>query len=112
MNTLLAAWFHRRMAILATLFGRPAVALSHWRAVSRLRPRDALAVATIGHLLAAEGRRDEAMAALEASLALDAGHAAVWFNLGFLQQERDEHGPALASFERALALDPKLDRAW
>jgi tetratricopeptide (TPR) repeat protein len=112
MNTALAAWFHRRMATLATLFGRNAIALAHWRAVRRLRPRDALAAATVGHLLAAQGQRDAAIAALEESLALDAKLAAVWFNLGFLQQEREDHAPALASFDRALALDPKLDRAW
>ena len=131
MPAVLSVWFHRRMAMLATLFGRSEVALAHWRAVCRLRPCDAMAVATVGHravcrlrpcdamavatvghLLAGQGRRDAAIAALEASLAIDANLAAVWFNLGFLQQERDDHEPALASFDRALALDARLDRAW
>ncbi|MFM7703334.1 MAG: tetratricopeptide repeat protein, partial [Rubrivivax sp.] len=100
MSAVLGAWVHRRMAMLATLFGRSEVALAHWRAVCRLRPRDAMAVATVGHLLAEQGRRDDAIAALEASLAIDANLATVWFNLGFLQQERDDHLPALASFDR------------
>jgi tetratricopeptide (TPR) repeat protein len=37
---------------------------------------------------------------------------AVWFNLGFLQQDTGDHFSAIANFDRALALDEKLDRAW
>ena len=112
MRARLNAWFHRQIATWAALLGRREIALDHWRAVRRWRPADAAPCAAIAHLLAGAGRRDEAVAALQASLALDAGQASGWFNLGFLQQEQGEHHAALASFDQALALDPKLDRAW
>ena len=38
--------------------------------------------------------------------------AADWFNLAFLQEEQGDIAEAEASFRHALALDPKLDRAW
>jgi tetratricopeptide (TPR) repeat protein len=106
------AWFHRQLATWAALLGRHEIALDHWRAVRRWRPADPGPPAAIAHLLAGAGRRDEAIAALQASLELDATQAAGWFNLGFLQQEQGEHHAALASFDRALALDQRLDRAW
>jgi tetratricopeptide (TPR) repeat protein len=108
----LKAWCHRQLAIGATLLGRHEIALDHWRAVRCSRPADARPLAAIAHLLAGAGRRDEAIAALQASLAVDAAQAAGWFNLGFLQQAQGEHHAALASFDRALALDQSLDRAW
>jgi len=52
------------------------------------------------------------MALVRESLEMNPAQPAVWFNLGFMQQQGGDHAAALASFERALALDDKLDRAY
>ena len=44
-------------------------------------------------------------------MALDPANAGAWYNLGYLQQESQRHDDALASFDRAIAIDPKLDLA-
>jgi predicted TPR repeat methyltransferase len=56
---------------------------------------------------------NEAGAALEKSLALDARQANAWFRLGNVREEqgRDDR-EAAACFEKAVALDPLHARAW
>jgi predicted TPR repeat methyltransferase len=56
---------------------------------------------------------NEAGAALEKSLALDARQANAWFRLGNVREEqgRDDR-EAAACFEKAVALDPSHARAW
>lgn len=76
-------------------------------------PMDAYALASRAHLRAQRG--DRAGAILD-SQALVAAHpsrsAADWFNLAFMLEQDDRLADAEATFQRALALDPKLDRAW
>ena len=76
-------------------------------------PEDAYALASRSHLRAQDGRLELALADAER---LVAGHpdrsAADWFNLGFLRDAAGELATAETAFRRALALDPKLDRAW
>ena len=40
------------------------------------------------------------------------GNAAYWFNLAYLLEDAGRFDEAEPHFRRALALDPKLDRAW
>lgn len=76
-------------------------------------PRDAYALASRAHLRAQAGDRP---GAIEDSQALVAAHpgrsAADWFNLAFLLDEAQRLEESEAAFRRAVALDPKLDRAW
>lgn len=76
-------------------------------------PRDAYALASRAHMRAQAGDRP---GAIEDSQALVAAHparsAADWFNLAFLLDEAQRLEESEAAFRRAVALDPKLDRAW
>lgn len=76
-------------------------------------PRDAYALASRSHARAQLGRRDDAIADLQALVAAQPSRSAGdWFNLAFLLEEGRRYDDAEVAFRRALALDPKLDRAW
>jgi len=107
----LAAWYYKQMAVWSGVLKRDEMALEYWQRLRAERPRDATVVATIAHVRAGSGHRDEAIALMHQALEIDPRRAAHWFNLGFLQQERGDHEDAISSFERAIALDEKLDRA-
>jgi tetratricopeptide (TPR) repeat protein len=108
----LDAWFYSQIAIWATLFRRLDIAIEYWERVRRIKPQDVVVVATLSHLKARTGAKSEAVALMHQALAMDREQPAIWFNLGFIQQDMDEHEAALASFRQALDRDPKLDRAW
>jgi tetratricopeptide (TPR) repeat protein len=76
-------------------------------------PDDAYGLASRSHLRAQAGR---IVPAVEDAQRLVAMHpersAADWFNLAFLRDRADDPAGAEPAFRRALALDPKLDRAW
>jgi tetratricopeptide (TPR) repeat protein len=107
-----ASLLQQQLAALALIAGRRDRAIACWRIVVRLQPDRPEPAATLAHLLAGSGRTDEARALLGRVIELNASDAAHWFNLGFLQQQAHDHAVALSSFDRALAIDPKLDRAW
>jgi Tfp pilus assembly protein PilF len=54
-----------------------------------------------------DGRRDDARAALERALTLDAGHAAANTQLGILLREDGEFAAAEAAYRRALESNPE-----
>ncbi|MEO5337773.1 MAG: tetratricopeptide repeat protein [Magnetospirillum sp. WYHS-4] len=112
MGIWLNVWYFKLIAIWATLFKMPAVAIDYWERIRALKPRDPDVLAALAHLKAIHGARGEAIALLHQILETAPDQAASWFNLGFLQQEDDRHEDAIASFRRAIALDGKLDRAW
>ena len=76
-------------------------------------PHDGYALSSRSHVRAQSGRRDEAIADLQLLVAVQPERsAAYWFNLAFLLEEAGRFDQAEPAFRRALALDPKLDRAW
>lgn len=100
-------------AILALLFGRPARADAIFDRMLARWPGDAYALASRAHRRAASGRRDEAIADAKALVRAHPERAAAdWFNLGYLLESAARLDEAEGAFRRALALDPKLDRAW
>lgn len=109
--TALKVWYLRQMATWSTFFRQSAMALEYWERIRLIRPRDPSVLATVAGLHASAGRRDHARELLSESIAIDAAQAYVHFNLGYLLQQDDFHAEALAAFERALALNPKLDQA-
>jgi tetratricopeptide (TPR) repeat protein len=109
--TALKVWYLRQMATWSTFFRQSAMALEYWERIRLMRPRDPAVLATVAGLHASAGRRDHARELLCESIAIDAAQAYVHFNLGYLLQQDDLHAEALAAFERALALNPKLDQA-
>jgi predicted Zn-dependent protease len=105
-------WF-KFSAIGWLLIGRSAQAETVFDEMLRRWPGDAYALASRSHVRAAAGRRSQAIADLQTLLAAQPDlNAAYWFNLAFLLEEAGQHADAEPAFRRALALDPKLDRAW
>lgn len=107
-----AAWYYKQMAVWSGVLKRDEMALEYWQRLRAERPRDPTVVATIAHMRASKGHSDEAIALMHQALEIDPKRAAHWFNLGFLQQEREQHEAAIRSFGRAIDLDEKLDRAY
>ncbi|MGZ8259890.1 MAG: tetratricopeptide repeat protein [Caldimonas sp.] len=76
-------------------------------------PDDAYALASRSHLRAQRGETGPALEDAELLVAAYPDRSAAdWFNLAFLRDGAGGIDGAEAAFRRALALDPKLDRAW
>jgi len=105
-------WF-KCSAMAWLVVGRPKQALVVFDEMLRRWPHDGYALASRSHVRAQLGRRDDAIADLQALVAVQPEvRASYWFNLGYLLEEAGRLPDAEAAFRRALALDPKLDRAW
>jgi tetratricopeptide (TPR) repeat protein len=76
-------------------------------------PADPHALSSRAHLHAVAGRREAALADYrELTTRHPEYGAAAWFNYAFLLEEAGRYDEAEAGFRRAIALDPRLDRAW
>lgn len=106
-------WRLKLRALLWLLLNRLDAAAGAFGEMLERWPDDAYALASRSHVLAKLGRRDAAIADAQR---LTARHptrsAGDWFNLAFLLEAAGRNGEAEPAFRRALALDPKLDRAW
>jgi tetratricopeptide (TPR) repeat protein len=101
----------RAMALL--VFGRMAAARATFDEMLRRWPVDGYALSSRSHVRAQQGQRDEAIADLQTLVAAQPERSAAdWFNLAYLFEEAGRFADAEPAFRRALALDPKLDRAW
>jgi tetratricopeptide (TPR) repeat protein len=101
----------RAMGLL--VFGRAAAAETVYDEMLTRWPGDAYALASRAHLRAKRGARAEAIADARALVAAHPQRSAAdWFNLAFLLEEAGQLDEAEVAFRRAVALDPKLDRAW
>jgi tetratricopeptide (TPR) repeat protein len=99
------------MALL--MLGRRQAAVSVFDAMLRRWPNNAYALASRAHLHAEMGANELALTDAERLVEQHPDRkAADWFNLAFLRDATDRHPAAEAAFRRAVALDPKLDRAW
>ncbi len=95
------------------LVGHPKAAEAVFTDMLQRWPNDAYALASRSHTRAQMGHAADA---LDDALALvrvnpNAG-AADWFNAGFLLDQHGRDAEAEGAFRRAVAIDPKLDRAW
>lgn len=100
-------------AILMLMLNRQAAALEVFDEMLRRWPDDLHARSSRAHVGAQLGRIDPAIDDLRVVTAADPdGRPADWFNLAFLLDQRNDRAGAEAAFRRAVALDPKLDRAW
>jgi len=106
-------WMLRLLAMAWLLAGRNGQAEAVFGRMLALWPDDAYALASRSFVRAQAGRPD---AAIEDAQRLVHAHpqrsAADWFNLGYLLDAQRRHAEAVAAFERAVALDGRLDRAW
>lgn len=98
-------------ANLALQQGRFDDAVRDWRALIELRPQLMDVRVNLGLTLARAGRTEEAIAAFEEILAIDAGHTAALQNLGALRARLGALPEAAELLRRALAADPTLTDA-
>ncbi|MEO5881524.1 MAG: tetratricopeptide repeat protein [Caldimonas sp.] len=108
------AYLRFKLAAMARLVvGRRGAAISVFDAMLKRWPNDAYALASRAHLHAETGATALALADAERLAEQHPDRrAADWFNLAFLRDAMAHHPAAEAAFRRAVALDPKLDRAW
>ncbi len=105
-------WF-KVSAMAWLVIGRQKQAETVFDEMLRRWPGDAYALSSRSHVRAQAGRRDEAIADQQALIAAHPDRSAAdWFNLAYLLEEAGRLAEAEPAFRRALALDPKLDRAW
>jgi predicted Zn-dependent protease len=105
-------WF-KWSAMAWLVIGRAKQAETVFDEMLRRWPGDAYALASRSHVRAQAGRRDEAIADQQALVAAYPDRSAAdWFNLAYLFEDAGRFTDAEPAFRRALALDPKLDRAW
>jgi tetratricopeptide (TPR) repeat protein len=100
-------------AIALLVLGRHAAAEAVFDRMLERWPSDAYALASRAHLRERRGARALAIADAQALVAAHPERSAAdWFNLAFMLEAADRLDEAEAAFRRAVALDPKLDRAW
>jgi tetratricopeptide (TPR) repeat protein len=73
-----------------------------------LAPGDVLILGSIGAVLRKQGYLDEALALLDRVVAAEPRHAAAWLERGYVLDALRSDQQAIASYERALAIDPNL----
>jgi predicted O-linked N-acetylglucosamine transferase (SPINDLY family) len=79
-----------------------------YRQILEADPAYAEAHCNLGAVLAARGRREEAVAAYQAALRLQPRYVAAHFNLGNALSRMGQYGDAAASYRAAVRLDPQL----
>ena len=105
-------WLKLR-AIAWLVLGRAAQAERLFDRMLERWPQDPYALASRAHQRAVSGRTEAAIA--DAQALVDAHPergAAPWFNFAYLLEQAGRWEQAETAFRRAVAIDPKLDRAW
>jgi Flp pilus assembly protein TadD/mono/diheme cytochrome c family protein len=102
------ASMHDDAGVLALLLGRPAVAVSHFRATAAIKPEAASSHYNLGTALTQAGLFDDAIAAYERALAIDPRYAKALNNLGDTLMAVGRVAAAVPRYEQAVALDPSM----
>lgn len=105
-------WLHYQRAKFHLALRRHDQAMAAFREALAANPRFALAAATAGFHEASQARWDSAAGFLQQALDIEPENADLWFNLGYVLQQRNADEEAIRCFERAVALRRGLDRAW
>lgn len=106
-------WLHKLKAIVLLVFGQRDAAERVFDAMLRVWPDDAYTLSSRSHLRMQRG--DPAGAILDAQALVHVRperSAGDWFNLAYLLEHTNRLDEALSAFRKAVALDPKLNRAW
>jgi tetratricopeptide (TPR) repeat protein len=98
-------------AIQAHNAGRQAEAERGYRALAKIAPSDARVPAHLAVLLMEQGRHDDALAALDRTLALDSRQAGMLTNKGNVLVALGRFPEALAAYGQAIVLQPEGERA-
>jgi len=105
-------------ALTATPDGSPAspklaaAAEEKLRRAIELLPQDSDAHFSLGVLLSSLGRKDEALEAYRASLAINADDHELCYNLGVQLGDRGEYAAEIEMYQRALSIEPEFGKAW
>lgn len=104
---------HKAQVLVQLVFSRRQQAERLLDSMLQRWPGDAYALASRAHLRHLRQDRAGALADAQALVQLhpDAS-ASHWFNLAYMLDADGQLDAAVQAFERATALDPKLDRAW
>jgi len=94
------------------VLGRNDAALQVFNQMAQRWPEDPYPLASRAHLLTQKKQLHAALKDSERLVLMRPGHAPTWFNHGFMLEEAGRLDEALHAFQRATALDDKLDRAW
>ena len=97
---------HDGVALLHAEIGNVAGVAAHFAEARRLNPQSPASHYNHGMALLMLRRGDDAAAAFEAAIALDAAYARAHDGLGLVRQAQGRIDDALALFERAVTLDP------
>lgn len=107
--------FLKVQAMVLLAVGNRSGALSRFEQMLQLHPADRYALASRAHVQAQLNNFEEAIASLQQLTRITGSgpqEAAAWFNLGYVLQQAGRHDDAGPAFQKALALDPRMDRAW
>ena len=99
-------------AVLLLTLGRSNAALACFDRLLELRPLDRHALASRAHIHAQQSSFNEAVESLRLFTQTYPQEPSGWFNLGYALQQLGRQGQAGVAFRRALAIDPRMDRAW
>jgi tetratricopeptide (TPR) repeat protein len=108
---LMRFWVNQR-ANVAMLLKRNKAAMTCYRELLALNPRDEIARSTLGNLLMEAGDSTGAAAQFEQLVEINPDNAEAWFNLGYIYEQGERLDDAERCFRRAVALKPSIDRAW
>lgn len=71
-----------------------------------------LALSLLGTCYLRSGKRDKALAIFNQAVQLHSDDHAAWADRGFALRQMDQYGPAIESFEKAVALRPDFYTGW
>lgn len=103
--------YHAHIARCFVALNRQFDARNAARTAAALAPRDALTLDTIGVVFSRTGDHADAVPLFERAVALDAGNASYFYNLGAARQFSGHFDGAESAYCRALELAPDLYRA-
>lgn len=107
-----AARHHAYLARTQIALNRRPEALASAERAAVLSPADALTLDTLGVVFTRAGDHVRALPFFEAAVAADRDNASFLYNLAASRQFAGDFAAAEAAYDRALALDPGLYRAW
>jgi tetratricopeptide (TPR) repeat protein len=106
-------WAYRLQAMALLVFNQREAAERVFDSMLQRWPNDAYATASRVHVRMQRGHQAGAMSDAQALVQHHPKRSAAdWFNLAFMQEQASQLEASEANFRQALAMDPKLDRAW
>jgi tetratricopeptide (TPR) repeat protein len=105
-------WRHYLMARLLERLGRPEAALEEYHLAFRHAPYATRTANALSNLHAQRGDYAGAEYWLAEVARIEPNNAGVLFNLGYVRDKLGQTERALEAFEKAVSVNPGLDRAW